>query len=402
MRKLETYATSPWLIELHRQWLAARGKRLGGRARPFARDWNKLLEDADVRRGEDVATAEREAAALVKAGRLALKYYRSRFIERVIVPLNSEGWLRGLFSTASPGDLLANSLAHVARAAELDHPDRNAWAKWCASIAAAFTEGKSPRPFRWRSPESVEEILCLAHGLTSREWSAGTLIREASVAMGFDSKVIERRQHVAEAAVSSFFGQPMALTELGIIASENRVQLAGPLCLHFADGTSQPIDAIRGTYHLDEDLARAERITTPATRFLTVENSKTTLRRLAARNAEGGELMAACAFPTRGLRRVLELLPPELPLFHFGDTDPAGFHILAKLRSIAPREVTPWKMHRRLKAEPVPLTDYDRRLLPRLLEDPWLEDVRPVLREMLESGDKGDFEQETLDRAAAL
>lgn len=87
---------------------------------------------------------------------------------------------------------------------------------------------------------------------------------------------------------------------------------------------------------------------------------------------------------------------PPLPLFHFGDIDPAGFHILAKLRAIAPRSVTPWLMHRRICKQPVPLTEYDRKLLPKLLADPLLKDVHPLLLQIQESGDKGDYEQETL------
>jgi len=392
-----------WLIEFHRQWLAARGRELVVRSRPFSRDWNPLLDAAGLLRSEDVNTATREAEALEKEGRISLKRHRYRLhlIERVVLPLEAETWLRGLFSSASPESLLADSLAHVKAAAAASHPHNpTLWTEWCASITAAFSAGLNHHPLRWRSPESVREILRLVHGLTSREWR-DVLIREASVALGMDSKGLERRQHLVEAALTSFFGQPTPLEAIGILPSDIRVELAGPLCLHFADGTSQQADHYRGIYHLTSDLARAVRVTTTASRVLTVENSKTTLRRLASLNENGETLLVGCSFPTRGVRRLLELLPADLPLAHFGDTDPAGFHILAKLRAAAGRPVNPWLMHRRTRPAPVPLTAYDRTLLPRLIADPWLEDVRPILLEIQGSGDKGDFEQETLGASAA-
>jgi len=398
MRKLKTYATSPWLIELHRRWLAARGKQLDTRTRPFARDWNKLLDDSGTRCTDDIQTAVREVEALEQLGHLKLTRHRYRRyrIERVCLPLEMEIWMHELFGTTPAEALRSKSLDHVARATILEHPDPEKWAKWCGSITAAFQDGKRLSPLHWRYPNKVEEILNLVHGLTSHNWQEGTLIRNASIAMGRDSKWLEQRRDRAEAGIASYFGRDITLESIGIIGSEIEVRIAGRLELHFPDQPSQPIARLRSAYHLTSDLDAATHITTSAIRVMMVENIKTTLRQLASANTGGETLYLACAFPTRGLRRMLELLPPELPLFHFGDTDPAGFHILAKLRAAAPRDVAPWMMHRRLKPEPEPLTDYDRKLLPRLIADPLLADVRPILREILESGDKGDYEQETL------
>ena len=44
----------------------------------------------------------------------------------------------------------------------------------------------------------------------------------------------------------------------------------------------------------------------------------------------------------------------------------------------------------------MPLSGYDRSILPSLLDDPLLADVRPHLEAMLTSGDKGSYEQEAL------
>jgi hypothetical protein len=190
----------------------------------------------------------------------------------------------------------------------------------------------------------------------------------------------------------------MSLDMLGIIGSQPRIEIAGELTLHFSDGRIQPLDQLRSSYHLTFDLLDAVQATTPAKRILTIENTKTTLKRIASLNADKETLVLACAYPTEGLRRVLALLPDNLPIHHFGDTDPAGYQILSKLRSAASRPVTPFLMNRREAARPLPLSEFDRRILPSLLADPMLEDMRPHLEAILSSGDKGDFEQETLGR----
>jgi hypothetical protein len=190
----------------------------------------------------------------------------------------------------------------------------------------------------------------------------------------------------------------MSLDLLGIIGSQPRIEVAGALTLHFSGGRTQPIDALRGSYHLTSDLLDAVRATTPAKRILTIENSKTTLKRIASLNGNKETLVLACAYPTEGLRRILALLPEELPIYHFGDTDPAGYQILSKLRGAVARPVTPFLMHRREASRPVPLTGFDRGILPSLLADLLLEDVRPHLAAIASSNDKGDFEPETLCR----
>ncbi|MCW1922799.1 DUF2220 domain-containing protein [Luteolibacter arcticus] len=391
-----------WLVELHRQWFAARGKRLDGKSRAFSRDWHRLLDDAGITSAEDVATAEREAGKLHDAGKiiLARHRYRRHLIERLSLPVSSEAWLRDLFTTAAPEDLRQQSLAHVREASTRSHPRfPDTWREWLDSVGTAFEAGRHVRPLAWNRPGLVLQMLDLTFGLTARKWPEETLIREASVEMGHESKHLERSRRIAEACLASMFLRPTSLAALGILGSQPRIEIAGELVLHLPDGDALKIDGFKGCYHLTTDLLRAVKATTPAKRILTVENTKTTLRRIASLNADKETLILACAYPTQGLQRLIELLPSELPIHHFGDTDPAGFQILSKLRqAIAPRPVAPFLMHRRERSEPRPLTTYDRGILPALLVDPWLEDVRTQLESISASNDKGDFEQETLGR----
>ena len=144
------------------------------------------------------------------------------------------------------------------------------------------------------------------------------------------------------------------------------------------------------------DLARCSSISTTAERLLSIENRKTTFRQYAAANRDRRTLIASTSFPTHAFRHLLEKLPVSLPHYHFGDTDPAGWHILLKLREATERPVEVFRMGWRAGERPSPLTPYDARLLPKLLTDPRLADVRPEIEAIVENGNRGDFEQETL------
>lgn len=116
---------------------------------------------------------------------------------------------------------------------------------------------------------------------------------------------------------------------------------------------------------------------------------------LAAKNLAADTLLIGCYFPNHAVLRLIELLPPGFPLYHFGDTDPAGFLILSTLRQNTARPVQPFFMIPRTAPLPVPLTEYDRKILPKLLTSPFLTDLRPHIETLIHRQDKGLFEQET-------
>ena len=390
-----------WLAELHRQWFAARGKKLGTRTRAFSRPWHELLDSAGVRSAEEEATAEREARKLHEQKRVELVFnkYRVYRIEQIRLPVGSEPWLRGLFDSRNPEELRNVSVAHLDRLLALGHPRHpEEWQDWLHSLRGSFHAGRSMGPLTWRHPEVLSKLLDLVHRLTAREWPAETFTREASDELGLTSKELERSQRVVEACLRSLFGRPFTLEDLGIVGSMPRSEISGDLILHFTDRPPQKLDELKGLFTLTADLFQAGKVETSARRILMVENSRTTLRRLATLNLGKETLILAGAHPHRGLRRLMELLPAHLPIFHFGDTDPAGFLILSKLRAAIGRPVTPFLMERRIRETPVPLSPYDQALLPGLIADPLLEDVREHLEAISESGDKGDFEQESLGR----
>ncbi len=232
--------------------------------------------------------------------------------------------------------------------------------------------------------------------LSERDWETGTHIRAASVEVGLDSKALERHQRTFESGLALLFGAPSPFKSLGFVAGESHIEIHGPVCLHFPDGSAHDFDGLSQVLISAADLARCTSVSTTAERLLTIENRKTTFRQFAAANLDRRTLIATTSFPTPAFRDFLAKLPLDLPHHHFGDTDPAGWHILLKLREATARPVAAFRMKFRASESRRPLTVYDQRLLPKLCAAPLLADVRPEIETIAARGDRGDVEQETL------
>jgi hypothetical protein len=95
----------PILRELHSQWLASRGDKLADSfQRPFGRDWETLLADANLISAESRNEANRDARMLANASLLTIKTvkHRPEFIQRVAIPLEAANRLRELFPECYP------------------------------------------------------------------------------------------------------------------------------------------------------------------------------------------------------------------------------------------------------------------------------------------------------------
>ncbi|MEN3940032.1 Wadjet anti-phage system protein JetD domain-containing protein [Prosthecobacter sp. SYSU 5D2] len=386
-----------WLQTLFRKWHAARGSRLSPGKVAFRYDWIKLLDENGLLKVEDRQAAERDLKKLPQL-QFHTHKYRKYLIEKVIIPLESEPWLIATFGHIPAAQLHQETLSVIAELRQLTHPlYPELWQQWCDRIQSTFQQEKNLQPLTWKEPDKVRQLITLVHRFTSIAWTEATPIREASTSLGLGSKDLENLQSRLESCLTSFYERPTTLESCGLLLTEPKVEVAGKLTLHYADGNSQPIHEMKGVYTLPllPDLERAIRISTPATRLLTVENSKTTLPALAAKNQAGDTLLIGCSFPNRAVLRLIELLPPGFSLHHFGDTDPAGFLILSTLRQKTARQVHPFLMIPREASHPVPLTEYDRKILPNLLTSPFLTDVHPQIEHLIHRQDKGLFEQET-------
>lgn len=384
-----------WLAQLHKDWMAARKRRVTDALQPFRRDWDQLLEDAGITSAEDQQAALREAQRIPQL-RLVPRKRNPRYIDKIIVPLDSEAWLHEQFGT-QPGAASRQQALDVVRAwSAKTHPLMpEMWAALCERLEVAFTIPRVLEPFRWLEPARVDELLSLLFQITGREWPTGTLIRDASSQLGHGSKHLEEQQSFIERALEALFGRETPLEAIGIQTSHSTLHYCGPLVLHFADH-SKPLDLRYESTLSVAELEGASHITTTAQRLLTVENRKTTFPQLARADAQRTTLIVATSFPTQAVRLLMEKLPPDLPRYHFGDTDPSGWDILRRLREIAHVPVQSIQMHWRPSAHATPLTQRDHQILGRLLADPHMADCHAELQAMQTSGTKGDFEQESL------
>jgi len=155
--------------------------------------------------------------------------------------------------------------------------------------------------------------------------------------------------------------------------------------------------SLRGAVTISEtDIHAAECISCSAARILTIEN-ETTFLELVKLN-RGDCLLVQTSHPNRALVSLFARLPADIPTFHFGDTDPAGFDILRTLREKTGRLFQPLHMRFRARDDAPALTVEETKALTRLLADPSMTDCYAALHAMRETGNKGDFEQESLGR----
>jgi DNA topoisomerase VI subunit A len=119
---------------------------------------------------------------------------------------------------------------------------------------------------------------------------------------------------------------------LGILPVPPGVTFHGPLRLRIGTEWRDFRDLHGPTTLSGADVERINACECTARRCLTVENL-TPFRSLAALGS--GELLVHTSYPneaTLALLRQVQSLPSPPEFWHFGDTDPSGFHILADLR----------------------------------------------------------------------
>ena len=92
----------PIACELFAQWQRARGGRAEVASRPFSRRWEDLLEDARLVSATERSEAEYDARKLEQDGWVELRAvrYKLHLIDRIVIPLTTEGRWREAFGGA--------------------------------------------------------------------------------------------------------------------------------------------------------------------------------------------------------------------------------------------------------------------------------------------------------------
>jgi hypothetical protein len=249
------------------------------------------------------------------------------------------------------------------------------------------------KPFKREDPENGRELLLLLSRLLA--WEGRHLVRWASSILCNDSKVLERRQNVLERLLSEATERAVSgYSDIGILAVPPDVTFHGPVRLRIGDNWHD-FRGLKGPTTLSgADTERITALECDAPRCLTIENA-TPFRSLAG--LASGELLIHTSYPNGATLTFLSRLAEhrrDIEFWHFGDTDPSGFHILRDLRSRSGLQFRALQMQFRPLRGASVVSRRERELLLNLL--PKMPTERPALEAILISGYKGDFEQEHL------
>ncbi len=336
---------SPVLKALAQLFARSQAGRKGRGRIDFQPELKAVLRAADSEDGEAREQALNDLHEADAAGLLKLERHRRdpNIILKVRVPLANETALFARVSEPSPTNrrlVLANQFD---RAARVDLPEewRAAWKNFCEGKALAASSGGDIAPFDRDNLPANAELLALLPKLLA--WRGESLVRFASCVLCDNSKQLEAlaaiekdgelrgklRGKLGRLLEDLTGGKVKTLDDLGIMPNPRFVLLAGPLRLRLG-GEWLDLGKLRGAFRLSqEDIERAEEITTTALRCLTIEN-ETSFHELA--KLHSGELFVQTSYPGSGTLALLRRLPAAVEFWHFGDSDDAGFDILRDLQ----------------------------------------------------------------------
>jgi hypothetical protein len=398
---------SPVLQSLARLYAESKAGRTGAGQRDFLVDLKKLLTDAGCQDGDDRSTAIRQLKEL-DGSLLSLEGPRrdSDIIHQVRFPSANESKLFASLEIPSPTrrrEILAGQFSEAARFA-VPGIWRGSWQRFCGDLAEAALRGSAIAPFSRDDLEGNAELLALAPSLLARQQRGEeSLLRFASCVLTGNSKRLGELaaensggRHTGKLGAildRVTEGRLQCLEDVGISASPRFVLVHGPLRLFLQDEWLN-LGVLRGPVRLsDTDINRASQIETSALRCLTVEN-ETSFHELA--KLESGELLICTSYPGAATLAFLEKLPSTLEFWHFGDSDPEGLDILRDLRERSDRPFRSLHMQWRSAGFGEHLKPSDRRLLQALMESVTMQTEQDCLRQILNEGNKGSYEQESL------
>jgi hypothetical protein len=358
----------------------------------------ELLAEAGCGEGEARELAERDLRAAQATGVITLLAAHRREPDTIakvlLAPTNEEAFF-DYIGQPSPSKRRMEWAALFHEAATWPVPERFAcaWNNFCIARAEAALCWRGMKPFERNDFVGGRELLTLLPRLLA--WDGRHLVRWASSILCGQSKFLERRQRTIESLLAeATAGIAPSYESLGILPVPPGVTFHGPLRLRIGNEW-RDFRGLHGSASLSG--ADVERITgceCEASRCLTVENA-TPYRSLAALHS--GELLILTSYPneaTLGLIAHLKTLPSPPEFWHFGDTDPSGFHILTDLRKRSGIDVRSFSMRYRPSSAAPLLTARERALVLDLISKMPVE--RAALEAMLAAGNKGDFEQESL------
>jgi hypothetical protein len=398
MPRVQMKLHSRVLLEFAKRFERSTGGRHGRGRVDFQPDFEDVLRTAGCVEGEARDLAERELRAAADANIVQLEYDRERArttILKIRLAPAKEQALFAYLGRQSPSDCRERWVMLFREAANWAVPSQysDSWRHFCTRRGDAACQWRNMKPFKREDLEDGRELLSLLSRLLA--WEGRHLVRWASSVLCNDSKVLERRQNTLERLLSEATERAISgYTDLGILAVPPDVTFHGPVRLRIGDNW-RDFRGLHGPTTLSgADTERITGLECDASRCLTIENA-TPFRSLAG--LASGELLIHTSYPNAATLTFLTRLAEHgsnIEFWHFGDTDPSGFHILRDLRSRSGLQFRALQMQFRPLPGASLVSRRERELLLDLL--PKMPTERPALEAILISGCKGDFEQEHL------
>jgi Uncharacterized protein conserved in bacteria C-term(DUF2220) len=388
------------LRELARRYERTQAGRTGSGQRDLLVDYEELLRGAGSKDGDSRVIAERELRDAEASGIIGLESHRRdpALILRVRFSPGKEADLYKRLGDLSPCIRRQKDAALFEQALAIFVPEsyQADWFALCDCFKKAAINGDPIQPFYRDDLEGNRELLEVL--VKVLWWKGESLIRfVSSVICGDSKRLSELQPRIEPLLLLITAGKFARLADFGILANPYSTLVHGPLRLWF-DKQHVDLGVFEGVTSVSSvDLARLTGIETCASRCVTVEN-ETVLLELAKLQSEV-ILIGTNGYTSSAALLLLDALPQHLEFWHFGDSDPAGFDILRDLRVRSQRDVRSLHMQYRPGTKGSVLTADDHRLIDRLMTSVSLtHEEKNQLQAMLQSGDKGEFEQESLGR----
>ena len=265
-------------------------------------------------------------------------------------------------------------------------------------ILKKLKTGKSPTPFDLNDSIFNEDILAALIALPSL--GVETLYRSFSVRVFNDSKRFEGVKNaivsLARAGNPEWKRMPAeeVLGELNLVANPGYIHFSGNWQITTADGQILSLGGFNPSVGFPAaQTSQLLSVTVHAAGVLCIENLTTFhefIRQTEGVLRNSPETYATiCTYgnPSPAIRRLLRLIPEEIPIYHWSDLDYGGFNILSQMRRLVSERVRPYRMDiETFEANARfarPLSAADRINLKRLLSRPELRDVRSTIAYLL-------------------
>jgi len=390
-------ARSKVLLKLAEMYEDSAAGRHGGGKLDFQPAIQEVFAAAGCAEGEGYELGQRELRAARDAGVIGLVAVHRRdpnhFSKVRLAPENEEAFF-AYVGLKSPGARRGEwaALFREAAAWEIEECFREEWKGFCERRAERALTWRGMKSFRRREMEAGRETLLLLTRLLA--WEGRHLIRWASSILCGHSKYLEEHPGLQALLAEVTGGRVQTYESLGILPVPPGVTFHGPLRLRIGEQWRDFRDLRGQTTLSGADVERITQCECGAKRCLTVENG-TPFRSLAELGS--GELFIHTSYAneaTLGLLKRIKALGSPPAFWHFGDTDPSGFHILADLRERSGIAFRSFRMNYRASVRAEKLRERERALISGLVEK--MPEEREALTAMLAAGTKGDFEQESL------